>query len=82
MWFVYVLRSLTDGTLYIGSAESLDEALRKHAMGKVAATAKKGEMSCEVYIGVGTKKQAANLEKFLKSKPGTAMIRKEILLER
>lgn len=81
MWFVYVLRSLKDGTLYTGSCNNLDAALRKHATGKVAATAKAGELSCEVYIGVASKKQATHLEAFLKTTAGNALLKKQMLLD-
>jgi len=38
MFYVYLLKSLTDGKHYIGQTDDIDERLRRHNDGYVAAT--------------------------------------------
>lgn len=80
MWYVYVLRSGKDGNLYIGFTNDLKRRFSEHQQGKNISTAKRLPLSLETYIAVPTKAQALELEQYLKTGSGSAVLKKRILL--
>lgn len=67
MHFVYVLKSLKDGELYVGRAKELKERLVEHSKGRVASTKNRRPLKfiyCEMSNNI---RDAAHREKYLKT---------------
>jgi predicted GIY-YIG superfamily endonuclease len=79
MWFVYILRSLRDENLYIGSTNDLQRRLIEHNSGNVDSTKHRTPFTLEAYIAVKDKTKAIELEQYLKTGSGKAILRKRIL---
>jgi len=81
MWYVYILRSSKDKNLYIGFTNDLKRRFDEHQSGKNISTAKRLPVSLETYIAVPTKKQAMDIERYLKTGSGSSILKKRILGE-
>ena len=79
MWYVYILRSQQDNNLYIGSTNDLHRRLHEHNSGHVMATQSRLPFTLESYIAVRSEKKARELEVYLKSGSGHAILKKRIL---
>ncbi len=79
MWFVYILRSLKDKLLYVGSTNDLQRRLDEHNCGKVDCTRSRIPLVLEAYIAVRNKAKAIELEQYLKTGSGKADLQKRIL---
>jgi putative endonuclease len=62
MWYVYILRSIIDKNLYIGSTDNIRRRLAEHNSGKVDSTKSRLPFSLEAYIAVKDKARAIELE--------------------
>ena len=79
MWYLYVLRNRKKKTLFIGSTKDLDQSMAEHACGMYDETADAHPLTCELYIGLETKKQAESLEKYLRTPAGKALLQQRFL---
>ncbi len=79
MWYVYILRSIRDNALYIGSTNDIGRRLDEHNSGKVESTRNRKPLSLEAYIAVKDKNKAIELEQYLKTGSGRAILNKRIL---
>lgn len=79
MWFVYILRSLKDKKLYIGSTDDLRRRLTEHNSAKVDSTKCRIPFTLEAYVAVRDKSKAIELEQYFKTGSGKAMLEKRIL---
>jgi len=79
MWYVYILKSLKDGRLYVGSTNDLKRRFREHKDGLCESTQHLAPVNLEAYIAVRNESVARSLEKYLKSGSGIATLRKRIL---
>jgi putative endonuclease len=79
MWYVYILKSLKDWQLYVGSTNDLRRRVREHQNGLCESTRYRRPLNLEAYIAVQDESVARNLEKYLKSGSGIATLRKRIL---
>jgi putative endonuclease len=79
MWYVYVLKSLKDGQLYVGSTNDLRRRLKEHKDGLCESTRHRRPMNLEAYIAVQNGSVARSLEKYLKSGSGVGTLRKRTL---
>jgi predicted GIY-YIG superfamily endonuclease len=79
MWLVYILRSLRDENLYIGSTNDLQRRLIEHNSGNVDSTKHRTPFTLEAYIAVKDKTKAIELEQYFKTGSGKAILRKRIL---
>ncbi len=66
MFFVYVLKSLKDGTTYIGSTEDLEKRLKEHNQGKTKSIKHKLPVEVVYYEAYGSKTLARKREIELK----------------
>jgi len=66
MFFVYVLRSLKDGTTYIGCCEDLSVRIKQHNQGKTKSIKHKLPMELVYYEAYLTKTSAIKREIELK----------------
>ena len=74
MFHVYVLRSLKDGHLYIGSTSNLRERLKSHRKGKVRSTKGRRPLELVYYEAYETKTEARKREIFLKTGKGRELL--------
>lgn len=72
MYFVYLLRSLSDHSKrYTGITDNLERRLKAHNAGRSAYTAPYTPWKIEAFIAVESKEHAGKLERYLKSGSGT-----------
>ena len=70
MYYVYVLRSLKDKKLYIGSTEDLKRRYKEHINSKVESTKQRMPLEILFYEAYQIKSIAQRREKYLKSSDG------------
>jgi putative endonuclease len=79
MWYVYILRSTRDNNLYIGSTDDVSRRISEHNLQKVDSTKNRVPLELEAYVAVKNKSRAIELEKYLKTGSGRALLNKRIL---
>jgi putative endonuclease len=79
MWYVYVLRSVKDKDLYVGSTNNIRRRLTEHNSGRVDSTKRRLPFILEAYIAVKDKVKAIELEQYFKTGSGRALLNKRIL---
>ena len=79
MWYVYILRSFVDYNLYIGSTNDINRRFIEHNSGSVDSTKNRLPFTLEAYFAVKDKSRAIELEQYLKTGSGRALINKRIL---
>jgi len=79
MWYVYILRSSIDKNLYVGSTNNIRRRITAHNSGEVVSKRGRIPFSLEAYIAVKDKARAVELEQYLKTGSGRAMLQKRIL---
>ena len=76
MYFVYILKSQKDESLYIGYSVNLKQRFKEHNRGKSTYTKNKTPFELIYYEVYKNKKDAKNREKYLKSGWGWRSIKK------
>lgn len=66
MFFMYILKSLTDGKLYIGSCNDLRSRFKKHNLGLVKSTKMRRPFKLVYYEAYADEKEARHREHNLK----------------
>jgi putative endonuclease len=79
MWYVYILRSTIDKRLYVGSTNNINRRLAEHNSGKVDSTKNRAPLSLEAYFAIKNRARAIELEQYLKTGSGRALLQKRIL---
>ena len=79
MRYVYVLRSLKDNNIYIGSTNDVRRRLYQHNSAKVDSTKNRIPFTLEAYVAVKDKTKATELEQYFKTGSGKAILQKRIL---
>lgn len=79
MWFVYVLKSISNDFIYIGSTNNLKRRILEHNERLVLSTKHYAPFEIEAYVAVKTEKRARELEKYFKTGSGKAVLKKRIL---
>ena len=75
MWYVYFLE-LSNGDIYVGSTNDLKMRFRWHELGQVTSTQPFLPIRLRCYIGIETKLNARQLERYFKSGSGKAFAKK------
>ena len=75
MFYVYILKSLTDSNLYIGSTNDLERRIKEHKDALVKSTKNRLPIQLECYFAFRERKTAAKFEKYLKTGSGKAFIK-------
>jgi putative endonuclease len=70
MYYVYVLKSLVDGGLYIGCTRNLENRVRSHVNGAVESTRKRLPLELIYYEACNHRDDAFRREKYLKTTYG------------
>ncbi|MDO8492064.1 MAG: GIY-YIG nuclease family protein [bacterium] len=78
MQYVYIL-NCSDGTDYVGCTNDLKDRIDRHKHGYVPATKMRRPIKLFCYFAFQNKYTAFNFEKYLKSGPGRAFLKKHIL---
>ena len=78
MYYVYILQSLKDKSLYIGYSPDLKNRLRKHNSKQVTSTKDKTPFKIIYYEAYLNRRDATGREKFLKSGSGWRFIKKQL----
>ena len=76
MYFVYIIKSLKDGTFYKGITSDLKARLKAHNAGNVRSTKSRRPWTLPYYENFQTKKEALQREKFFKSYKGYLWLKK------
>jgi len=78
-WYVYFLKSLKNGNIYIGSTNDLKRRLSEHNRGISKATKPYAPWKVDSFIAVRNESRARELEKYFKTGSGMAILKKRIL---
>ena len=76
---MYILRSLKDNDLYIGSTNDVGRRLTEHNSGNVDSTKCRIPFTLEAYVAVKDKSKAIELEQYFKTGSGRTILQKRIL---
>lgn len=79
MYYVYILQSEKDKSLYIGFTPDLRERLPKHNKKQVLSTKDKVPWKLIYYESYLERKDATGRERFLKSGAGWRFIKKQLI---
>jgi putative endonuclease len=66
-YYVYVLRSLADGNLYVGLTDDLPARVNLHNRGRVSSTQRRVPLALIYWEGCLHRSDAARREKYLKT---------------
>ncbi len=77
MCHVYILRSLKNNDLYVGSAEDLDVRLSRHNNGRVKSTKAYRPWELLEYEAYTTRSEAVQRERFLKTHQQKEILKKK-----
>lgn len=78
MYYVYILRSFKDDSLYIGFSSDLNKRLKEHNSGQTPSTKDKAPLRLIYFEAYLDRKDATGREKFLKSGAGWRFIKKQL----
>jgi len=81
MWFVYIIKSLKNNFIYIGSTNDLQRRLEEHNSGSSKSTFPYKPFELEAYVAVKTEKKARELERYFKTGSGKAVLKKRVLAD-
>ncbi|MGD0339346.1 MAG: GIY-YIG nuclease family protein [Bacteroidota bacterium] len=81
IWKVYILRNIRKGFIYIGSTNNLDRRVLEHNNGVVQSTKAYRPLEISAYVAVKSESKARELEKYLKTGSGKAILKKRILTD-
>ncbi|MFA6536580.1 MAG: GIY-YIG nuclease family protein [Candidatus Paceibacterota bacterium] len=79
MYYCYVLKSLKDGSFYVGSTQDLKRRIEKHNRKEVKYSSTKAPFRLVWYSAFITKEKAVKFEMYLKSSSGFAFRNKRLL---
>ncbi len=78
MHYVYVIKSLRDGKLYVGHTNNLAKRFKEHNQGLVTATKNRRPFQLLYYEASNLKKDAIKREKSLKTSFGKAYLKRRL----
>lgn len=76
---VYILKSIRDGSFYVGSTDNLDARLKEHNSGRCRYTVSRIPWRIHWFCVFGNKIKALRFEKYLKIGSGFAFRNKHLL---
>lgn len=79
MLYVYILKSLKDGSNYVGATSDLRKRLQEHNSGGLKFTTSRQPYEIIWYSAFENKTKAYKLEKYLKTGSGIAFLRKHLI---
>ena len=82
MWVAYALRSEKDGWLYIGMTSNIERRFIEHNRGYNRSTKSRGPFNLIYVEECGSRTQARDREKYLKSGIGRDFLKRQGTIER
>jgi putative endonuclease len=79
MYYVYILKSLKDGSSYVGTTIDLRKRLQEHNARGIKFTTSRQPYKIIWYSAFGDKMKAYHFEKYLKTGSGIAFLRKHLI---
>ncbi|HMS31703.1 MAG TPA: GIY-YIG nuclease family protein [Candidatus Saccharibacteria bacterium] len=79
MFYVYILKSLKDGSIYTGYMKDLKRRFKEHNNGKSHHTSKHMPWLLHAYFALNNETDALKFESYLKTGSGIAFSRKHFL---
>ncbi len=76
-YYTYVLKSLKNGDIYIGSTENLAKRIKRHNSGKVKSTNANRSWVLLEYYEFKSRSEAVNYERFLKNHQQKEIIKRK-----
>ena len=76
-YFVYVLRSLKNNDIYVGSTENIDKRVKLHNLGKVRSTRGYRPWKLLEYQEFNSRSEAVEAERFLKTGQQKEILKKK-----
>ena len=76
MFYTYILKCASDGSLYKGHTKDIDKRLKEHNSGKSDYTSRKGPWEIVYYEAFQSLEEAVKREKYFKSAAGRRFIKK------
>ena len=76
MWYVYILQNKPRNFIYIGFTRNLRRRIGEHRKGLNQPSKAYRKLKLKAYIVVPTRKKARELEKYLKTGSGKAILKK------
>jgi putative endonuclease len=76
--YVYVLKSLSDGNLYVGYTNDLRRRMEQHNDGSVRSTANRRPLELVYYEACRSREDATKREKYLKTAWGKRYIKSRL----
>jgi len=78
-YFVYILRSLSDDSLYVGVTTDLDNRLKEHNQGESKFSSAKRPFELIWYCSFKDKSKAYEFERYLKHGSGHAFMNRHLV---
>ena len=75
-WFVYILKSRIKNFVYVGSTDNVARRMHEHDAGLVQSTKAYRPLILVAYVAVSTERKGKQLEKYLKTGSGKAVLKK------
>jgi putative endonuclease len=75
MYYVYLLRSTSEGKIYTGYTSDLKRRVREHFSQRVHTTHRMGEIKLIYYEAFTSKEDATKREKYLKTTKGKRAVK-------
>ena len=66
-FYVYILESQVDSSLYIGQSQNIEERLKNHNLGNIKSTTTKKPWKLYAYKIVGSRSESVIIEKKMKN---------------
>jgi putative endonuclease len=79
MFYVYILRSLKDSSLYIGYTSDLNRRLREHKYSDKYYSSSRKPLKLIWYCVFNNKDKAIKFEEYLKKGSGNAFLKKRLV---
>ena len=79
MYYFYIIRSLKNGKLYLGSTPDLEARIKSHNAGENKATKSNIPYEVVFYSGFKIKEDAINCEQYFKTTAGWKRIHKMLI---
>lgn len=78
MFYVYVIRSLKDGSLYKGHCSDLEKRLKEHNSGQTKSIKHKVPFEMIYFEAYKTREEAIKREKYFKSAAGRRFLKNKL----
>ena len=79
IFYVYILESKVDSSMYIGQSQNIEERLKNHNLGNIKSTATKKPWKLYAYKIVASRSESVIIEKKIKNLKSTVRLKNFLL---